>query len=216
MPGGGPQAVSGNTGLDAASLGTRARVRRGKRRRNFVAFLLEIGYVDDRQGNGAEDSIVIRFLTASFLCLALSPVHFARAGDASSQNSLFLPSGKSEVEQVLEAKKNARCVALYGPGYSAIANTDTCIRIGGRVGVTIGGSSKQNRLIVPSQGIGAPPPTLGGPAVTVVRQPKTGSATSADVYVDTRTQTEIGEIGTHVSVGAVRATGAFVGPDYVH
>jgi Porin subfamily len=157
-----------------------------------------------------------KILTATLLCLALSPVRFARAGDASSQNSLFLPSGKSEAMQALEAKKNARCAALYGPGYGALGDSDTCIRVGGRVGVTIGVSTKQNKLLLPSQGIGAPAPSLGGPAVTVVRQPKTGSATSADVYVDTRTQTEIGEIGTHVSVGAVRATGALVGPNYVH
>ena len=129
---------------------------------------------------------------------------------------MFLPSGKSQAVQALEAKKNARCVALYGPGYAAIADTDTCIRIGGRVGVTIQGSTKQNRLIIaPSRGIGAPAPSLGGPPVAVIRGPKTGSATTADVYVDTHTPTEIGDFSTHVSVGAVRATGALAGPDYV-
>jgi Porin subfamily len=118
--------------------------------------------------------------------------------------------------QALEAKKSARCVALYGPGYAAIADTDTCIRIGGRVGVTIQGSTKQNRLIIaPSRGIGAPAPSLGGPPVAVIRGPKTGSATTADVYVDTHTPTEVGDFSTHVSVGAVRATGALAGPDYV-
>jgi hypothetical protein len=156
-------------------------------------------------------------LTAAFLILAFSRAPFARAEDASSQNSMFLPSGKSQAVQALEAKKSARCVALYGPGYAAIADTDTCIRIGGRVGVTVGGSTvKHNRLIIaPSQGIGTPAPSLGGPPVAVIREPKTGSATTADVYVDTHTPTEIGDFSTHVSVGAVRATGALAGPDYV-
>jgi hypothetical protein len=155
-------------------------------------------------------------LTAAFLIFAFSPAPFARAEDASSQNSMFLPSGKSQAVKALEAKKSARCVALYGPGYAAIADTDTCIRIGGRVGVTIQGSTKQNRLIIaPSQGIGSPAPSLGGPPVAVIREPKTGSATTADVYVDTHTPTEIGDFSTHVSVGAVRATGALAGPDYV-
>jgi hypothetical protein len=166
--------------------------------------------------NGPERLIVNKILPTAFLCLAFSPVQLARAGDAAPQNSLFLPSGKSEAMQALEAKKNARCLALYGPGFGALGDTDTCIRIGGRVGVSVGVSTKQNRLIMPSQGIGAPAPTLGGPAVAVVRQPKTGSATNADVYVETRTQTEMGEISTHVGVGAVRATGALAGPDYVH
>ncbi len=156
-------------------------------------------------------------LTAAFLTLAFSLAPCARAEDASSQNSMFVPSGKSQAVQALEAKKSARCVALYGPGYAAIADTDTCIRIGGRVGVTVGGQTvKHNRLIIaPSQGIGTPAPSLGGPPVAVIREPKTGSATTADVYVDTHTPTEIGDFSTHVSVGAVRATGALAGPDYV-
>lgn len=155
---------------------------------------------------------------AAFLGLALWPAQFAQAGDSSSQNSMFLPTGKSQAEQALEAKRNARCVALYGPGYGAIADTDTCIRIGGRVGVTIQGSSvKHNRLIIaPSRGIGAPAPSLGGAPVAVIRGSRTGSATSADIDVDTHTPTEIGDFSTHVSVGAVRATGGLVGPDYVH
>jgi hypothetical protein len=155
----------------------------------------------------------------ALLVLALGPAQSARAEDASSQNSMFLPSGKSQAVQALEAKKNARCVALYGPGFAAIAGSDTCIRIGGSVGVEVGATTtKHNRLIIaPAQGIGAPAPSLGGPPVAVIRQPKTssGSATSADIYVDTHTPTEIGDFSTHVSVGAVRATGALVGPDYV-
>ncbi|MBV8766041.1 MAG: porin [Hyphomicrobiales bacterium] len=158
-------------------------------------------------------------LTATFVGLGFGSTQIARAEDASSQNSMFLPSGKSQAAQALEAKKTARCVALYGPGYAAIADTDTCIRIGGKVGVEIGTTTtKHNRLILPpspSQGIGAPAPALGGAPVAVVRQPKTGSATSADVYVDTHTPTELGDFSTHVSVGGVRATGALVGPDYV-
>ncbi|MBV9113907.1 MAG: porin [Hyphomicrobiales bacterium] len=157
-------------------------------------------------------------MLAAFLGLAVWPAPFAQAGEVSSQNSMFLPSGKSQAEQALEAKKNARCVALYGPGYGAIADTDTCIRIGGRVGVTIQGSSvKHNRLIIaPSRGIGAPAPSLGGAPVAVIRGSRTGSATSADIDVDTHTPTEIGDFSTHVSVGAVRATGGLVGPDYAH
>lgn len=164
-------------------------------------------------------TFAIMSITAAFLGLGFGPAQIARAEDASSQNSMFLPSGKSQAVQALEAKKSARCVALYGPGYAAIADTDTCIRIGGKVGVEIGTTTtKHNRLILPpspSQGIGAPAPSLGGPPVAAIRQPKTGSATSADVYVDTHTPTEMGDFSTHVSVGAVRATGALVGPDYV-
>jgi hypothetical protein len=156
-------------------------------------------------------------IMAAFLGLAFGPAQTARAEDASSQNSMFFSSGKSQAVQALEAKKTARCVALYGPGYAAIADTDTCIRIGGKVGVEIGTTTtKHNRLIIaPSRGIGAPAPSLGGAPVAVIRGPKTGTATSADVYVDTHTPTEIGDFSTHVSVGAVRATGALVGPDYV-
>ncbi len=156
-------------------------------------------------------------LMGALLALGLGLAQTAYAEDSSSQNSMFLPSGKSQAVQALEAKKNARCVALYGPGYAAIADSDTCIRIGGRVGVEVGTTTtKHNRLMIaPAQGIGAPAPSLGGGPVAVIRQPKTGSATSADVYVDTHTPTEMGDFSTHVSVGAVRATGALVGPDYV-
>jgi len=161
---------------------------------------------------------VRKLLRAVFLSLALLPAQLVWAGDGSSQNSLFLPSGKSPAEQALEAKRNARCAAVYGPGYAAIADTDTCIRIGGKVGVEIGTTStKHNRLIIaPSPGIGAPAPSLGGAPVAVIRGSKSGTATTADVYVDTHTPTELGDVSTHVSVGAVRATGALVGPDYVH
>jgi hypothetical protein len=162
---------------------------------------------------------VNKILPVAFLCLALSPMRLAQAGDATSQDSMFLSSGKSPPTQALEAKRNSRCVALYGPGYGALGDGDTCIRIGGRVGVgvSVGGSTKHNRLILtPSPGIGAPAPVLGGPVVGVVRRPSSGSAVSTDIYVDTRTQTEIGEFGTHFSVGGVRGTGALRGPDYIH
>jgi hypothetical protein len=129
---------------------------------------------------------------------------------------MFLSSGKSPAMQALEAKKNSRCVALYGPGYGALGDSDTCIRVGGRVGVSVGTSSKHNQLIIaPSRGIGAPVPSLGGPVVGVIRQPSSGAATRIDAYVDTRTQTELGEFGTHFSVSGVRASGALRGPDYV-
>jgi len=118
--------------------------------------------------------------------------------------------------EALEAKRNSRCVALYGPGYLALGDSDTCIRIGGRVGISIGTSSKRNQLfITPSHGIGAPAPVLGGPSVGAIRRPSFGTAATADVYVDTRTQTEMGEFATHVGVRGVRASGALRGPDYV-
>jgi hypothetical protein len=158
---------------------------------------------------------VNKILAAAFLCFALSVPGAAQAGDASSQDSMFLTPGKSPAMQALEAKKNARCVAMYGPGWGALGDSDTCIRIGGRVGVEFGTSSKRNQLIiVPSHGLGAPAPALAAPTVGVIR---TGSAVRADVYVDTRTQTEAGEFSTHVRVGGVRASGSAVrGPDYVH
>jgi hypothetical protein len=145
------------------------------------------------------------------------PIPAAWAGEAGPQSSLFLPAGKSQAVQALEAKKNARCVALYGPGYGALGDSDTCIKVGGRIGVEVGGSTKQNRLILtPSPGIGAPAPALGGPVVGVVRRPSTGTATTAGIYVDTRTPTELGDFGTHLSVRGVRASGALRGPDYIH
>ncbi|MFI5012721.1 MAG: hypothetical protein ACHQAY_10260 [Hyphomicrobiales bacterium] len=150
------------------------------------------------------------------LCLAQSTAASAQSGVAGSQDSMFLPSGKSAAMQALEAKKNSRCVALYGPGYGALGDSDTCIKIGGRVSVTVGRSFKQNRLIVPSPGIGVPAPALGAPVVGVARRPNTGSATTADVYVDTHTQTDFGDLGTHIRVGGVRASGYLRGPDYIH
>jgi hypothetical protein len=155
------------------------------------------------------------------VCITCTSAQLAQAGETSPQNSLFLPSGKSQATEALEAKRSARCVALYGPGYGALGDSDTCIRIGGRigVGVQVGGSTKHNRLIlVPSPGIGAPAPALGGPVVGVVRRPSssTGTETAAQIYVDTHTPTEFGDFGTHLSVGGVRASGALRGPDCVH
>jgi hypothetical protein len=158
-------------------------------------------------------------VATAIACLSSGLVY---AGETASPNSMFLPQGKSSAMQALEAKKNARCLTLYGPGYMALGDSDTCIRIGGRVGVGVGGSSKQNRLIIPSGGIGAPVPTLGGkapvmaPVAGVVKSPSTGTVAGADVYVDTRTQTEMGELGTHLTVRGVRATGSARGPDYMH
>jgi predicted Zn-dependent protease len=151
-------------------------------------------------------------------CLAVVPPSVALAGDPTAQNSMFLPQGKSQVMQSLEAKRNARCAAIYGPGYGALGDSDTCIKVGGRVGISVGGSTKQNRLIlVPSPGIGAPAPALGGRPVAVVRgKSGIGTATSAELYVTTHTPTEYGDISTHVSVGGVRASGAYrTAPDYV-
>jgi hypothetical protein len=144
------------------------------------------------------------------LCLTLLPLGAARGED-----SMFLPSGKSPAMQALEKKKNARCVAIYGPGYAALGDSDTCVRIGGKVGVEYGTSSKHNQLmIVPAPALGGFAPTYSAP-VGVIRAPSTGSAATADVYLDTRTQTELGEIRTHVKVGATRASGAaLTGPDY--
>jgi hypothetical protein len=161
---------------------------------------------------------VNKILPAVSLSLALLACVAAFAGEASAQDSMFLTPGKSPAMQALEAKKNARCVAMYGPGWGALGASDTCIRIGGRVGVEVGTSSKRNQLfIVPSPAIGVPAPTFAAPRVGVIRAPSTGAAARADVYVDTRTQTEVGEFSTHVGVGAVRASGAAVrGPDYVH
>jgi len=158
-------------------------------------------------------------LATAVVCLTSG---LAGAGEPASSNSMFLPSGKSPAMQALEAKKNARCVSLYGPGYMALGDSDTCIRIGGRVGVGVSGSTKQNRLILPSGGVGAPAPTLGGkaavvaPVAGVVKAPTTGTVAGAEVYVDTRTQTDMGELDTHVAVRGVRATGAARGPDYIH
>ena len=145
------------------------------------------------------------------LCLVLLPLGVARA-----QDSMFLPSGKSPAMQALEKKKNARCVAIYGPGYAALGDSDTCLKIGGRVGVEYGTSSfKHNQLmIVPAPALGGPTPPSGVP-VGVIRAPSTGSAATADVYVDTRTQTELGEFRTHFNARGVRASGALRGPDYV-
>jgi Porin subfamily len=154
--------------------------------------------------------------------LACLTAGLARAGEPASQNSMFLPPGKSPAMQALEAKKNTRCMVLYGPGYMALGDSDTCIRIGGRVGVEVGGSTKQNRLIIPSGGLGAPAPTLGGkaPAVphaaAVVKGSSTGTVAGAEVYVDTRTQTDMGELGTRLTVRGMHATGDGRGPDYIH
>jgi len=158
-------------------------------------------------------------LPALLVCLLCSFFSAsAQAGGSESQDWLSLPSGKSAPLQALAAKRNARCASLYGPGYGAFGDTDTCIRIGGRIGISVGTSSKQNRLIIaPSRGIGAPVPTLGGaPVVGVVRGPSYGSATTAEIYVDTHTPTEIGDFATHFGAGAVRASGALRGPDYIH
>jgi hypothetical protein len=153
---------------------------------------------------------------AALLCLAWLPLGVAQAGEVKSQDSMFLTPGKTPAIEALEAKKTSRCLALYGPGYAALGGSDTCIRIGGRVGVSVGTSSKHNQLIiVPSRGIGAPAPAFGGTPVGVIRQPSSGMATEVGVYVDTRTQTEMGEFGTHLSVRGVRASGALRGPDYV-
>jgi hypothetical protein len=129
---------------------------------------------------------------------------------------MFLPSGKSQAAQALEKKKNARCVAIYGPGYGALGDSDTCVKVGGRVGVEYGISSKHNQLmIVPAPALGGSAPASGVP-VGVIRRPSTGSAATADIYVDTRTPTELGDFRTHFNVGAVRASGALRGPDYIH
>jgi hypothetical protein len=147
----------------------------------------------------------------AILCLALFPLGAARA-----QDSMFLPSGKSQAVKALEAKQNARCLALYGPGYGALAGSDTCIKIGGRVRFEYGASSsKHNQLmIVPAPTLGAPGPAAAGSPVGVIRVPSTGSAARGDIYVDTRTQTELGDLRTHFKVGGVRASGALRGPDY--
>ena len=161
---------------------------------------------------------VLTLLAAGLATLSLPTSLPAFAGDAAPQNSMFPTPGKSPAMEALAAKRNARCAALYGPGYGAFGDTDTCIRIGGSVGFSVGvGSFKQNRLILPSPGIGAPAPTLGGPAVGVVpSKPSVGTASGAAVYVDTHTPTEYGDFATHTSVGGLKTSGSFrSGPDYV-
>lgn len=146
----------------------------------------------------------------ALLCLALLPIGVAKAED-----SMFLPSGKSQAMQALEKKKNARCLAMYGPGYAALGGSDTCIKVGGKVGVEYGTSSKHNQLmIVPAPALGGPAPASGVP-VGVIRAPSTGSAATADIYFDTRTPTELGDFRTHFNMRDVRASGALRGPDYM-
>jgi hypothetical protein len=158
---------------------------------------------------------VHKTLPAALLALA-SIIGAAQAGEQKSQDSMFFSPQKAPTFDALQAKKTSRCLALYGPGFAALGDSDTCIRIGGSVGVSVGTSSKHNQLIIaPSRGIGAPAPTLGGTPVGVIRQPSTGTATGASVYVDTRTPTEIGDFATHLRVSGVRASGALRGPDYV-
>ena len=162
-----------------------------------------------RPVDSAKEASVTKILPAMLSLVVLS------SGAAYAEDSMFLPSGKSPAMQALEKKRNARCVTIYGPGYAALGDSDTCIRIGGKVGVEYGISPKHNQLmIVPAPALGGFAPTYG-PPVGVIRTPSTGSAARADIYVDTRTQTEIGEFRTHVQAGGVRASGSATGPDYM-
>jgi hypothetical protein len=200
------------------------RLQDKRQRRISAAFLPKICLPMGRSRRQPTGTAVVNKVFPLFalclaaLCLSLAPTRSALAQDRASQNSMFLPSGKSTAMQALEAKRNARCAALYGPGYGALGDSETCIKIGGSVGVSVGvGSTKHNRLILPSPGIGAPAPVLGGPVVGVTRsKPSVGTAASASFYVDTHTPTELGDFGTHLSVRGIKASGSLrTMPDYV-
>jgi Porin subfamily len=152
----------------------------------------------------------VLFLGSTALCPAL-------AGEVAPRNPMFTtPGTPPPVYQPLEAKRNARCTAIYGPGFMALGDSDTCVRIGGRVGFEAGTSFKHNQLmLVPPPALGAPGPAPAGVPVGVVRTPRTGTAAQAEIRVDTRTPTEMGDLATHVRVRGVSASGALRGPDYV-
>lgn len=144
-------------------------------------------------------------------------------------NSMFLPNGKSDVEDAYQAQANSRCVARYGPGYWSVGGGDTCVRLGGSVGVTVGTGSKRNQLIAPSQGIAPAAPSLGGPAfrapalsfappppaVGAVKRSRNGALAATTVYIDSKTQTEMGDINAHISVRGAVGTKSAHGPDYI-
>jgi hypothetical protein len=145
---------------------------------------------------------------AALVCLLMAPLSGLKAGEINAKDWTFLPPGKAQPpSDALEAKKASRCLALYGPGYAPITGTDTCIRIGGSVGVSVGtSSSKRNQLIIS--------PSRGTP-IGAIRGPGYGTETDATVRVDTHTPTEYGDFGTHVRVTGVRSNGGLAGPDYV-
>lgn len=143
----------------------------------------------------------------ALLCLLIAPLSGSKAGEINAKDWTFLPPGKAQPPtDALEARKASRCLALYGPGYAPITGTDTCIRIGGSVGVSVGTSSKRNQLIIS--------PSRGTP-IGAIRAPGYGTETDATVRVDTHTPTEYGDFGTHVRVTGVRSNGGLAGPDYV-
>jgi hypothetical protein len=173
-------------------------------------------------------------LSIATLAVFAASVGAARAGDTAPMRFSPSPAGGSDAEQAMQAKNNAHCVGLYGPGYLAVAGSSTCIKVGGRVGVTVGvgGGWKQNRLVAPSSGFGVAAPMLGG-VTPILRAPSSyapapvghivvnrsgggfGSEADATVYVDAKTQTELGVLTTHLSVTGVRSNG-LRGPDYTH
>ena len=83
-------------------------------------------------------SNVHQTLPATLLALA-SIIGVAQAGEQKSQDLMFFSPGKAPAieslrakapaVELLQAKKTSRCLALYGPGFAALGDSDTCIRI---------------------------------------------------------------------------------------
>ena len=110
-------------------------------------------------------------------------------------------------------------------GLSVAAGVSVGSPVGSPVGVSVGvGGWKQNRVAVPTPNFGTVVPIVRAPSSyatapvghIVVGHGGRGFGTEADatVYLDAKTQTELGVLNTHLSVTGVHSTGGLRGPDY--
>ena len=70
--------------------------------------------------------------------MSILPAGFANAEPV---DRLRAPLAKAEVQKPRKQRRPIEPCAEYGPGFGRIEGTDTCVRIGGSVGIGVGSGS---------------------------------------------------------------------------
>ena len=86
-------------------------------------------------------------MRALFLFLLIAPVLLACVAHAEPEDRFRAPRSKAEVPKPRAQRAPANPCAAYGPGFARIEGTETCIKIGGSIGISggVGGNSVMPR-----------------------------------------------------------------------